>query len=274
MYNNITEHTYNIKKKYVKMITLILIIIFIIFVFNKSDTDDKHIAIIEINGIITEKNNNSKTIINLLDNAFLNENCKAIILKINSPGGTPVQTNIIHNYIKKLRNTKKKNIYSIIEDIGTSGAYLIATATEKIYCDPSSIIGSIGVIITSFGFVETLNKIGVERRIYKAGKHKAIMDPFTEKNENEEIIIQHNLELIHQNFINTVKKNRPNLSKSLQEEIFSGKFWTGKDAMELGLIDGFYDIYTLSSEIIDVNKTIDYNKENIIDTIINNLFKK
>jgi protease-4 len=274
MYNNITEQTYNIKKIYVKTIMLILIIIIIIFVFNKSDTDDKHIAIIEINGIITEKNNNSKTIINLLDNAFLNKNCKAIILKINSPGGTPVQTNIIHNYIKKLRNTKKKNIYSIIEDIGTSGAYLIATATEKIYCDPSSIIGSIGVIITSFGFVETLNKIGVERRIYKAGKHKAIMDPFTEKNKNEEIIIQHNLEIIHENFINTVKKNRPNLSTSLQEEIFSGKFWTGKDAIELGLIDGFYDIYTFSSEIIDVNKTIDYTKENILNTIINNLFKK
>ncbi len=110
MHNNMVEQTYNIKKKYIKIITLTLIIIVIIFVFNKSETNDKHIAIIEINGIITEKNNNSKTIINLLDNAFLNENCKAIILKINSPGGTPVQTNIIHNYIKKIRNTKK-NIY-------------------------------------------------------------------------------------------------------------------------------------------------------------------
>lgn len=272
--NNIKDQTYNIKKKYVKMLVLTLIIIFIIFTYNKPEIEKEHIAIIEINGIITEKNNSSKNIINLLNDAFYNKNCKAIILKINSPGGTPVQTNIIHNYIKKLRNTKKKQIFSIIEDIGTSGAYLIATATEKIYCDPSSIVGSIGVIITSFGFVEVLNKIGIERRIYKAGQHKAIMDPFSEKNKNEEVIIQHNLDIIHENFITTVKKNRPNLTKSLQTEIFSGKFWTGKDAMELGLIDGFYDIYTLSSDVIEVNKTIDYNNENIINIIISNLFKK
>lgn len=272
MHTNIAEKTYNIKKIYVKIALAIIISMFIILIFNKSELEKEHIAIIEINGIITEKNNNSKNIIKLLNNAFYNANCKAIILKINSPGGTPVQTNIIHNYIKKLRNTKKKQIFSIIEDIGTSGAYLIATATEKIYCDPSSIIGSIGVIITSFGFVEVMNKIGIERRIYKAGKNKAIMDPFTEKSKNDEIIIQHNLEIIHENFINTVKKNRPNISTHLQTDIFSGKFWTGKDAIELGLIDGFYDIYTLSSEIIEINKTIDYNNENVLNTLLNNLF--
>lgn len=275
MQTNIQEKTYKIKKIYVKIAIIILMLsLFIKLIYNKSEIEKDHIAIIEINGIITEKNNNSKNIIKLLNDAFYNTNCKAIILKINSPGGTPVQTNIIHNYIKKLRNAQKKNIFSIIEDIGTSGAYLIATATEKIYCDPSSIIGSIGVIITSFGFVDVMNKIGVERRIYKAGKNKAIMDPFTEKNKNDEIIIQHNLELIHENFINTVKKNRPNILITSQSEIFSGKFWTGKDAIELGLIDGFYDIYTLSSEIIEINNTIDYTNENILNTFINNLFKK
>ncbi|HIH2762989.1 MAG TPA: signal peptide peptidase SppA [Candidatus Azoamicus sp.] len=275
MQNNIQEKTYKIKKIYVKIAIVILMFsLFVKLIYNKSEIEKDHIAIIEINGIITEKNNNSKNIIKLLNDAFYNTNCKAIILKINSPGGTPVQTNIIHNYIKKLRNTQQKKIFSIIEDIGTSGAYLIATATEKIYCDPSSIIGSIGVIITSFGFVEVMNKIGVERRIYKAGKNKAIMDPFTEKNKNDEIIIQHNLDLIHENFINTVKKNRPNILINSQSEIFSGKFWTGKDAIELGLIDGFYDLYTLSSEIIEINKTIDYTNENILNTLINNLFKK
>ncbi len=275
MNNDDKKNTYNIKKIYIKITILtILVIILISIIINKTEINKEHIAIIEIKGIITENNNNSKNIINLLNKAFYNEKCKAIILKINSPGGTPVQTNIIHNYIKKIRTTKKKYIFSIIEDIGTSGAYLIATATEKIYCDPSSIIGSIGVIVTSFGFAEAINKIGIERRIYKAGKNKAIMDPFTEKNKNDEIIIQHNLNIIHQNFIKTIKKNRPNISLNSQNDIFSGIFWTGNEAMELGLIDGFYDIYTLSSEIIEINNIIDYNNENIISSYISNIFKQ
>lgn len=245
----------------IKLSLVIIIIIFMISFYKNKHTENKeHIALIEISGIITEKNNNnSKNIVTFLNKAFNNENCKAIIIKINSPGGTPVQSNIIHNYIKKLRNTNKKQIFSVIEDIGTSGAYLIATATEKIYCDPSSIIGSIGVVLTSFGFVEAITKLGVERRLYKAGKHKAIMDPFLEKNKTDELIIQHNLEIIHEHFINTVKKNRPNIINNSQTEIFSGKFWTGKDAVELGLADGFYDIYTLSSEVMEINNIIDYN---------------
>lgn len=271
MNNDDKNKTYNIKKIYVKI--AILFVIIMVIIINRTEINKEHIAIIEIKGIITENNNNSKNIITLLNKAFYNANCKAIILKINSPGGTPVQTNIIHNYIKKIRTTKKKYIFAIIEDIGTSGAYLIATAAEKIYCDPSSIIGSIGVIATSFGFVEAINKLGIERRIYKAGKNKAIMDPFTEKNKNDEIIIQHNLEIIHENFIKTVKNNRPNISMHSKNDIFSGNFWIGNEAMELGLIDGFYDIYTLSSEIIEINNIIDYNNENIISTYITNIFK-
>jgi len=275
MNNDDKKDTYMIKKIYIKITILIILVgMLISIIINKTEINKEHIAIIEIKGIITENNNNSKNIINLLNKAFHNEKCKAIILKINSPGGTPVQTNIIHNYIKKIRTTKKKYIFSIIEDIGTSGAYLIATATEKIYCDPSSIIGSIGVIVTSFGFAEAINKIGIERRIYKAGKNKAIMDPFTEKNKNDEIIIQHNLNIIHEMFIKTIKKNRPNISLNSQNDIFSGIFWTGNEAMELGLIDGFYDIYTLSSEIIEINNIIDYNNENIISSYISNIFKQ
>jgi protease-4 len=253
-------------------ILIITIITTLIIYKNKTEINNEHVALIEINGIINDKNNNSKNIVNLLDNAFNKTNCKAIILKINSPGGTPVQSNIIHNHIKKLRNMNKKKIFSVIEDIGTSGAYLIATATEKIYCDQSSIIGSIGVILTSFGFVEAMNKIGIERRLYKAGKHKAIMDPFTEKNTNDESIIQHNLDIIHDYFINIVKKNRPNIINNTQTELFSGKFWTGKDAIELGLVDGFYDIYTLSSEVIETNNIIEYNNDSNILNLLNKIF--
>lgn len=262
-------------KKYTRVykiiILLLLIIIFVLYQKNIG-INNEHIAIIEINGIITEKNNNSKSIVKLLNDAFYNGKCKGIIIKINSPGGTPVQSNIIHNHIKKLRNSNKKHIFSVIEDIGTSGAYLIATATEKIYCDPSSIIGSIGVILTSFGFVDALNKIGIERRLYKAGKHKAIMDPFTELSKADEVIIQNNLDIIHEHFINAVKKNRPNIINNMQADIFSGKFWTGKNAIELGLVDGFYDIYTLSSEIMEINNTIYYNDNINIANILKKIY--
>lgn len=226
-----------------------------------------HVAIIEINGMISDSSkNNSRNVIGLLDRAFRNTNAKAIIIKINSPGGTPVQSNIIHNYIKKLRNlNKNKDIYTVIEDLGTSGAYLIATATEKIYCDPYSIVGSIGVILSSFGFVDTINKLGIERRLYKSGKYKSMLDPFSERNVDEENLIQHNIDIVHKIFINTVKKNRPNL-KLDEPDLFSGKIWIGYDALNIGLVDGFYDVYTLASNVIKVNNLIEYGYEkNFLD---------
>jgi len=260
-----------------KLIFLILIISIIFSIIGLKENkiyqnkNIDHVAIIEINGTISEKNKtNANNIINILNEAFNNKNSKAIILKINSPGGTPVQSNIIHNHIKRLRNLNtNKPIFSVIEDIGTSGAYLIAVATEKIYCDPSSIIGSIGVTLNSFGFVEAINKLGIERRLYKSGKYKAIMDPFLEKNIDEDKIIQHNLNIIHKNFINIVKKNRMNI-KTNNSDIFTGKFWIGTDALDIGLVDGFYDIYTLSSDIIKINTIVDYNS----NLNIFNIFKK
>jgi len=253
--------------------SIIIIILFIILTNSNTINQNKnkeHIAIIEINSEISEKSkSSSKNIITNLDNAFNNQNSKAIIIKINSPGGTPVQSNIIHNHIKKLRNLNtNKPIFSVIEDIGTSGAYLIAVATEKIYCDPTSIVGSIGVILTTFGFVDAINKIGIERRVYKSGKYKALMDPFSIKEANEDKIIQHNVNLIHEHFINIVKKNRYTNIKYHDTDIFSGKIWIGSDALELGLVDGFYDIYTLSSDIIKLNTLVYYNMDSNIFNVL------
>lgn len=256
-----------------------IIMIFIITTNTKQNKNKNHIAIIEINDEITAKSKtNSKNIINIINEAFNNKNCKAIIIKINSPGGAPVQSNIIHNHIKKIRNSNiNKPIFSVIEDIGTSGAYLIALATEKIYCDPTSIIGSIGVVINSFGFVDTLNKLGIERRLYKSAEFKALMDPFSDKKESEDKIIQHNINLIHEHFVNIVKKNRYNNTKNYNIDIFSGKFWLGIDALEIGLIDGFYDIYTLASDIFKLNTLVYYdinsNIFNILEKKINILTK-
>ncbi len=219
-----------------------------------------HIAIIEINDIISKKNKiNSKNVVKTLNEAFYNKKAKAIILKINSPGGSPVQSNIIHNHIKNLRKVNpNKPIYSIIEDIGTSGAYLIAVATEKIYCDPSSIVGSIGVMLSSFGFVELTNKIGIERRLYKSGKNKILIDPFLERNVDEENLIQHNLNIIHKNFIHAVRTNRNENINLKDPELYSGKFWTGKEALDIGLIDDLCDINTISIEKIKINKLVYY----------------
>ena len=259
-----------------KLISMLIIGIIVILIINCNENkyfhnkNVDHVAIIDINDIISDKSHvNAKNIINALNEAFDNKNAKAIIIKINSAGGTPVQANIIHNHVKRLRKINNdKPIFSVIEDIGTSGAYLIAVAAEKIYCDPSSIVGSIGAVLNSFGFTESMNKLGIERRIYKSGKYKMTMDPFSERNTEDEQSIQHNLNIVHKNFINVVKKNRNNL-KYNNTDLFSGKIWIGKDALELGLVDGFYDIYTLSSDIIKINTIIDYNT----NTNIFNIFK-
>lgn len=275
-----TSRRWGIFFKLLLLSSIIITTLIILTTNNLSDKNKEHVAIIEINHEISPTSkSNSKNVINSINDAFNNRNSKAIIIKINSPGGTPVQSNIIHNHIKKLRNLNTtKPIFSVIEDLGTSGAYLIALSTEKIYCDPTSIVGSIGVVLNAFGFVNAINKIGIERRLYKSAEYKALMDPFSNKTDEEDKIIQHNINLIHEHFINIVKKNRYNNIKYHNTDIFSGKFWIGKDALELGLVDGFYDIYTLSSDIIKINTLVYYNIDsnifNILERKINMLINK
>lgn len=263
LFDNLVEkrrsRRWSIFFKCVFLLFLLLSFLFSFIFYNNKKVE--HVAIVDISGLISDKSyTNASSVIMSLEAAFSNKYSKAVILKINSPGGTPVQSNIIHNHIKKLRlNYINKPVYAVIEDIGTSGAYLIAVAAEKIYCDPFSIVGSIGVLVNSFGFSEAINKLGIERRVYKAGKNKVIMDPFLEKNLDDEKILQYNLDILHENFINIVKKNRYNNSVICDEnDIFSGKFWVGKDALSLGLVDGFADVYSLASDVMDEPFLIDY----------------
>lgn len=260
-------------KRWKVYIFLFILMLFFSFIFYNNKNVD-HVAIVEISGLISDKNRtNAKSIVAALNDAFSNKYSKAIVLRINSAGGTPVQSNIIHNHIKRLRAIyTTKRVYAVIEDIGTSGAYLVAVAAEKIYCDKFSIVGSIGVLINSFGFVDAINKLGVERRIYKAGKHKVIMDPFLEKKLEDEKILQDNLNSIHENFINIVRENRyKNEFISDDNDIFSGKFWVGEDALSLGLVDGFNDVYSLSSEVIKLSSLREYNHESSIFDILKNI---
>lgn len=216
-----------------------------------------HSALIEIEGEISRNQAaNADNINQSLKNAFKNKQTKGIILKINSPGGSPVQARQIYNNIVRLRKEYKDiKVFAAIEDMGTSAAYLIASAADQIYSDETSLVGSIGVIIDSFGFVDTLQKLGVERRIYTAGRNKAMLDPFSPRNKEQEEFINQQLDIVHKVFIKNVVDKRSNLAKNIHEQdIFSGKFWVGQSALELGLIDGFGDSQYIATEVIKASE--------------------
>ncbi|WP_376709140.1 S49 family peptidase [Pseudochrobactrum lubricantis] len=176
-----------------------------------------------------------------LEKAFANKHSPAVALSINSPGGSPVQSRLIYKRIRDLAAEKNKKVHVFVEDVAASGGYMIAIAGDEIIADPSSILGSIGVVSASFGFTELIKKIGVERRVHTAGKNKATMDPFQpEKASDVEHIKALQLE-IHQTFIDMVKERRGNKLQD-NDDLFTGQFWTGITALQLGLIDGLDDM--------------------------------
>ena len=220
-----------------------------------------HTAVIEIDGEISKNQSaNADDINQSLKNAFKHKQTKGIILKINSPGGSPVQARQVYNNILRLRKEHKDiKVYAAIEDMGTSAAYLIASAADQIYADETSLVGSIGVIIDSFGFVEALQKLGIERRVYIAGKNKAMLDPFSPRNKEQEEFIGHQLDLVHKIFIKNIVDKRVGLANKLDDQdIFSGKFWVGQSALDLGLIDGFGDCQYIATEIIQASEIRDF----------------
>jgi len=234
-----------------------------IFLIGKELSPDvtlqEHTAIIEVKGpISSEDEANADSIIWALREAFKEEKAKAVIFRINSPGGSPVQAGYIYDEIKRLRaKTPNKPVYAVITDIGASGAYYIAAAADEIYADKASLVGSIGVVAGGFGFVDLMEKLGVERRLYTAGKHKAFLDPFTPSNEEEKQFWQSVLDTTHQQFIDQVKQGRGDRLKN-DPKLFSGLVWTGEQALKLGLIDGLGSASYVAREIIKVEKLVDY----------------
>lgn len=184
---------------------------------------------------------------NLLDKAFAYKKAPAVALILNSPGGSPVQSRLIFKRIRDLAEEKKKQVLVFIEDVAASGGYMIACAGDEIFADPSSIVGSIGVVSASFGFPDLLKKIGVERRVYTAGKNKVTLDPFQpEKKADIEHLKSLQLE-VHQTFIDLVKERRA-AKLSNDPDIFTGMFWSGKKGVELGLVDGLSDVRSVIKE--------------------------
>lgn len=224
----------------------------------------KHTALIEIAGpIAADSEANADTIITGLRNAFEDEDTAGVILRINSPGGSPVQAGYINDEILRLRKKYPQTpVYTVIVDICASGGYYIAVAADKIYADKASIVGSIGVLMNGFGFVETLNKLGVERRLLTAGEHKGFLDPFSPMKEADLEHVKTVLGEIHQQFIQVVKTGRgERLQDKEHPELFSGLIWTGEQAIKLGLIDGLGSASYIARDIIGAEDIVDFTPQ-------------
>ncbi|MBR0827404.1 S49 family peptidase [Bradyrhizobium manausense] len=178
----------------------------------------------------------------VLERAFSVRNAKAVALVINSPGGSPVQSRQIYLRIKQLAAEKKLPVLVFVEDVAASGGYMIACAGDEIFCDPSSILGSIGVVGGSFGFQEAIKRLGIERRLYTAGEHKAMLDPFLPENPDDVARLKSIQREIHQIFIALVKESRRARLKGTEDTLFTGEYWAGESAVSLGLADGIGDL--------------------------------
>ncbi len=232
----------------------------------QAELNDKHTALIDLTGVIadTEKAN-ADNIVTALRAAFDNENSAGIILRINSPGGSPVQSGYIYDEILRLRKENPETpLYAVITDICASGGYYIAAAADKIYADKASIVGSIGVRMDNFGFVDAMEKLGVERRTLTAGENKALLDPFLPENEQTKAHMQSMLTEIHQQFIKAVKEGRGDRLNTDVEGIFSGLIWTGEAAVNIGMVDELASSSHVAREVIGAETIVDYTVQDDI----------
>jgi protease IV len=229
---------------------------------------EPHTAVLQIHGeIAVDSEANAETLISGLRDAFDDENAKAIVLRINSPGGSPVQAGLVHDEILRLKAKHKKKVYAVIEEAGASGAYYIAVAADEIYADKASIVGSIGVLMDSFGATGAMEKLGIERRLLTAGENKGIGDPFSPLNPKHQGFIKTMLDQIHLQFITVVKQGR---GKRLKEtpETFSGLFWNGEQAQSMGLIDGLKSLDQVARDLVKADILIDYTpQENVAEKL-------
>jgi protease-4 len=227
-----------------------------------------HTALVEVRGEIgAETPSNADNLMAALRSAFEDEGAKAVVLRINSPGGSPVQAGLVNDEIKRLKAQYKKKVYAVCEEMCASAAYYIAVSADQIYVDKASLVGSIGVLMDGFGFTGTMEKIGVERRLLTAGENKGMLDPFSPRNPRHEGYAQAMLDQIHQQFIHVVQEGR---GKRLKEtpDTFSGLFWNGQQAIELGLADHLGSLDQIARDVVKAEDIIDYTqKENLAERL-------
>ena len=220
-----------------------------------------HTAVIEVSGpIAADTEASADNIIAGLREAFENPAAKAIVLRINSPGGSPVQSGYVNDEMERLRaKYPEKQVYAVIMDIGASGAYYIAVGADQIYADKASLVGSIGVVSGGFGFTGIMDKLGIDRRLYAAGENKGFLDPFQPEEPEEVAFWKDVLANTHQQFINQVREGRGD-RLAADERLFSGLLWTGEQAMGLGLVDGLGSTSFVAREVVGHPETVDYTR--------------
>ena len=262
-------------KTFVRMSWLIFFVVIAWLALHRgtpvSSATAPHTAVVEIKGEIAAGADASAEFVNAaLKAAFEDEGAKAVVLLINSPGGSPVQAGMMNDEIRRLKAKHKKPVYAVVEETCASAAYYIAVAADQIFVDKASIVGSIGVLMDSFGFTGLMDKLGVERRLLTAGENKGFLDPFSAQTEKQRTFAQSMLNQIHEQFIAVVKTGR---GKRLKEtpEMFTGLFWTGQQAIELGLADQFGTLEYVAREIVKTEDIIDYTRR---DNVAERLAKK
>ncbi|MET0049487.1 MAG: signal peptide peptidase SppA [Candidatus Thiodiazotropha sp.] len=234
-----------------------------------------HTALINVEGLISsETKASADKVVTALRKAFEDKKTKGVILRMNTPGGSPVQSRYINREIGRLKEKYPDiPVYAVISDICASGGYYIAAAADKIYADEGSLVGSIGVLINGFGFVDGMKELGIERRLLTAGDHKGMLDPFSPLRESDREHVQNMLDQLHQQFISVVKEGRGDRLQDAQHpEIFSGLFWSGEEARKLGLVDEFGSSSYVAREVIGVEEIVDFTqKEDVWERVARNL---
>jgi len=234
-----------------------------------TDVSKPHTAVIEIKGeIAADGDASAEGVISSMRSALEDEGTQAVVLLINSPGGSPVQAGMVNDEIHRLRLKYSKPIYAVVEESCASAAYYIASATDKIFVDKASIVGSIGVLMDGFGFTGLMDKLGVERRLMTAGENKGFLDPFSPQSERQRVFAQSMLDQIHQQFIAAVKAGRGKRLKDIPE-MFSGLFWTGQQAVDMGLADQLGSLDYVAREVVKAEDVVDYTRrDNVAERLV------
>ena len=237
-----------------------------------SSPSGPHTALVELKGeIASEADASAENVVAGLKSAFEDSGSQAVVLRINSPGGSPVQAGIINDEMRRMKAKYHKKLYVVVDETCASAAYYIAVAADDIFVDKASIVGSIGVLMDGFGFTGAMDKLGVERRLLTAGENKAMLDPFSPLSDKHRAYAQAMLDEIHQQFIKVVREGR---GKRLKEtpDTFSGLFWSGEDAVKLGLADRYGNLDYVAREVVKAEEVIDYTpKENVAEKLAKKL---
>lgn len=261
-----------------KIVIVLYVVISLVVLVNQISPEDKlaggkHVGIVSLQGAIMPGSKTSADAINpLLRDAFSDPKTQAVIIKANSPGGSPVQSAMINSEITRLKRKYQKPVYVVVQDLCASGCYYVAVAADKIYANKGSIVGSIGVRMDTFGFTGLMNKLGIENRSMHAGKHKTFIDPFSPEDKTGREFFQKNiLERSHQQFIDTVKKGRGDRLK-INKDTFTGLVWLGDAAVKNGLIDGLGDAgYVERNLIKNTNEKVYQGKKSFVEQLMGDI---